>query len=537
MSKTPRTRGRTGRKAHFRIPEFPCQASSLYKTLSSIVKGSGDPRSENFTPGGYLRDSLLSRFADPSHEGATLRRTLAVNKLRESEQKNKLTNLRLAELDRNPPTQFVQSVLNRARLNISQILGEVDYSMFLQGGFSKGATTSRLRSSGGAASKFDGKGHVTRSAYPYAATVIELSPLWKEAFDRSYISTGRQQLSLVEGNVVFTVPKDNIIDRAAAKEPDLNMYLQKAVGHFVRRRLRLVGVDLNDQSINQSLAKQGSIDGTLATLDLSAASDSVTTGLIQLLFPQEWTDLLFALRSERGIFPDSNRNELHTWEMLSSMGNGFTFEIETLVFFALCRAVAYVRGQRGIINVYGDDIVVPTGIVSGVRRILRFTGFTLNTSKSFYKGPFRESCGKHYYQGVDVTPFYVREPITDYTRAIHFANKLREWAACGDICDPRFFPLWEQAVRPLPEALFSGSSCESILSLACPPKRRKGCMTLSPVTHRSSRHTSFSHYIYAVSLKSYGELPPSIVIKGTTLYKYRRNGDIGDIPVFPQEIP
>lgn len=538
MSKTHQSRGRTSRKSTFRLPEYPCQAVHLHTKLSELVSGSGDPRSENFTPGGYLRDSLLSRYADPSPEGALLRKQRAIDKLRAAELKNAETNQRLSELDRNPPTKFVQAVFNRAKTVIAEILGEVDYSMFLQGGFSKGASTSRLRTSGGAASKFDGKGHVTLTAYPYAASLIELSPLWKEAFEAQYARSGRQQLNLVEGNVVFTVPKDNVIDRAAAKEPDLNMYLQKGVGQFVRRRLNLVGVDLNDQTVNQRLAKQGSITGELATLDLSAASDSVTTGLIQLLFPQSWTDLLFDLRSERGIFPGSEPNQLHTWEMLSSMGNGFTFEIETLVFFALCRSVAYVRGQRGTINVYGDDIIVPTPMVSGVRRVFRYAGFTLNTSKSFYTGLFRESCGKHYHAGVDVTPFYIRTPIVNSVRSIHFANKLREWCNVGGICDPTFFSLWEEGCKPIPKVLFSGTSLESILSLAVPEGRRNGKLTLSPVIKRRSRHASFSHYIFALSLKQYGVSPPSIEMCDVgDLYKYRANGDIGDVPVFPQEIP
>lgn len=488
----------------FQLTTFPCQAKYLHQAISDLCTGSGDPRSVSFTAMGYLRDELLSRYTDASQEGLAQRATLAVDKLLASETKNKSTNLRFAELDRNPPTKFVTSVLNRATLIIADIIGDVDYNMFLRAGFSSGSTTSRLRKNGEAASKYDGMGDVTPRAFKYIKSLQQLCPLWAEAEYVAWWKGLKNPTRLVEGNVVFTVPKNNVIERAAAKEPDYNMYLQRAVGGHIRRRLKIAGVDLDDQSVNQKLARYGSKTGTLATLDLSAASDSVTTGLIQRLFDIRWVDLLFDLRSERGILPGTPRNQFHTWEMLSSMGNGFTFEVESLVFYSLCRAVAYVRGERGKISVYGDDLIVPTAIVSGVRRILHFCGFTLNTSKSFYDTPFRESCGKHYYAGADVTPFYLREPVVNHIRLIHFLNRLREWGEIGGISDPRLWPLWVKTADRIPASLRGNGQISSITRLVDPSGTGGLCYTL--VSDQKSNRSSFSHYIASLAVEG-DELP------------------------------
>lgn len=511
---------------------FPCQLQALTGSFLKELKGSGNPREKSFSRDGYLRDQLLSRYTTPSIEGLEGRQLLAINKLLAIEEKNKITNSRLSEFHRNPPTKFVQSVISRATITIAEILGELNYSIFDRGGFSNGASTSRLRSAGEASFKFDGKGDVTLEAYPYASTLLKLSPLWERNFEEEFIRTGRQTLRLVEGNVVFTVPKNNTIERVAAKEPDLNMYLQRAVGSHVRKRLLRYGVDLNDQTLNQQLAREGSVTGQLATLDLSAASDSVTVRLIELLLPREWSDLLFSLRSPRGIIDIAGVKKVHEWEMLSTMGNGFTFEIETLIFYSLVRAVTYVRGLSGKINVYGDDIICPSSAVSGVRRIFRYCGFTLNSDKSYWDTPFRESCGKHYYNGTDVTPFYIREPITDFTRLIHFCNRLREWSAIGDICDPRWFSTWTKAAAKLPSHFRGGSNLESILELASPGEG--SFSRLVPIVRKHDMSSHRGAYVSAVK-RGVIKDPISVRRETSTSFRVKKVRVTGGVPLFPQE--
>jgi hypothetical protein len=148
------------------------------------------------------------------------------------------------------------------------------------------------------------------------------------------------------------------------------------------------------------MAKEGSVSGKYATIDLSAASDNIAYNVVALLFPFEWFRYLADVRSPlyfvRGTAPQK-------YEKFSSMGNGSTFAIETLIFSALCHAA----GSTGF-SVYGDDIIIETEFVDILVEALEFLGFSVNQKKSYTSGPFRESCGGNYFDGVDITPFYLR---------------------------------------------------------------------------------------------------------------------------------
>jgi hypothetical protein len=103
----------------------------------------------------------------------------------------------------------------------------------------------------------------------------------------------------------------------------------------------------------------------------------------------------------------------------SSMGNGATFCIETLLFAAACYAV----GSKEF-SVYGDDVIIETELFEAYKALTGFLGFTINEEKSFTSGPFRESCGGDYYDGIDVTPVYIRQ--LDGRKAVmcHLVNTL-----------------------------------------------------------------------------------------------------------------
>lgn len=97
-------------------------------------------------------------------------------------------------------------------------------------------------------------------------------------------------------------------------------------------------------------------------------------------------------------------------EKFSSMGNGFTFELETLIFWALVESLRDLRSQTGgRVSVYGDDIVCPSDIATDLIELLDFCGFEVNTKKSHWAGLFRESCGEHFFRGKNVTPIYQKE--------------------------------------------------------------------------------------------------------------------------------
>jgi len=269
-----------------------------------------------------------------------------------------------------------------------------------------------------------------------------------------WIGASDLELVPVRGNVFFTVPKNADIDRCACKEPDINMFVQKGIGSFFRKSLRHHGIDLNDQSINRHLAHEGSVSQELVTLDLSSASDSVTTELVFQFLPITWYTLLDAVRSQVTIIDGTE----HRNHMFSSMGNGFTFELESLLFYVLSRATAFFTGARGKISVYGDDIICPTGMAASLVTVLSYFGFSVNSEKSCLDGQFRESCGGHYFNGLDITPFYIRAPIASLPDLIHVANQLREWAFVEglSILDPEVEPIWLWLKSHIPDGLWGG---------------------------------------------------------------------------------
>jgi hypothetical protein len=251
----------------------------------------------------------------------------------------------------------------------------------------------------------------------------------------------------VRGNRFSTVPKDATKDRAIAIEPGINVFLQLAVGQHIRHRL-LYGAALDlkhGQEKHHDLARIASITGEWATIDLSSASDTVCRTLVQLFLPDDWFSLLSTLRSPftrmshgadgrpfRSREKGKKSQKVDRWvtlEKFSSMGNGFTFELETLLFYAIAKAAGGL--QRDELSVYGDDIIIPTRCASDVLAALRFFGFTPNQRKTFVQGPFRESCGGDFFCGVDVTPYRLTKELLMPSDWISVANGLFRWSRAG----------------------------------------------------------------------------------------------------------
>nr|UUW21353.1 MAG: RNA replicase beta chain [Sanya fiers-like virus 32] len=179
---------------------------------------------------------------------------------------------------------------------------------------------------------------------------------------------------------------------------------------------------------HKQLARIGSLTGAVATIDLSNASDTVCYNLIKLLLPPDWWQLVADTRSSHTLL----EGRWVKLEKFSSMGNGLTFELETLVFFTLAKVLQeleppvedpYTPGLTT--SVYGDDIIVPTSVSRSMVAALKFFGFTPNEKKTFLKGPFRESCGGDYFAGHDVRPHFQKEVCEEPHHLIALANGLR----------------------------------------------------------------------------------------------------------------
>jgi len=326
----------------------------------------------------------------------------------------------------------------RAKATIAEVLGEIpgwfydqptevverrpgdrrpDVPFFKDVGWSPGRTTSASGDDVSHFGKYSSAPHCTVSASEHASRVLDDSPHWKAAA----CAAGRVLSgNLVQGNVMLTVPKNAKTDRVICYEPHMNIRLQLAVGGYIRERLRReADVKLDDQSINRRRARNGSTSGRLATIDLTMASDTISSELIWELLPIDWACLLDSLRSKTTVLPDGRAVRV---EKFSSMGNGFTFELESLIFYALAKSQT-----NGRVTVMGDDLVVLSRDFDRVAYALELAGFILNRAKSFCDGLFRESCGGHYFGGLDVTPFFVRSLLKDTLDVVLLHNQIREW--------------------------------------------------------------------------------------------------------------
>lgn len=223
----------------------------------------------------------------------------------------------------------------------------------------------------------------------------------------------------VEGSRLTTVPKNEDTERTIAIEPSGNMCLQLAAGMYLEGALRHIGLDIRNQQLkNIAMAKRGSISGAIATLDLKSASDMISIDLVRALLPSSWFDLLMKLRSPVITVPGDGKSwrvgrqvELN---MISTMGNGFTFPLMTLILVALIYGYRCTRGGPNLFIdwtntcVFGDDIIIPTHEYAGFVDVLTKAGLVVNNDKSYSEGAFRESCGGDFLNGVDITPFYVK---------------------------------------------------------------------------------------------------------------------------------
>jgi hypothetical protein len=302
------------------------------------------------------------------------------------------TNLRLAyyhkylgRLDRD-----IGKKLAKMRRYISNVLG--DFHSFLDAlpdlvKVTPGATAHSTRRNSLPQRKMKMRLYATSRTHPYLVSLYQ------------WFGFSEPRLVPVSTNRVELVPKNWKTDRTIACEPEGNLPLQLAFDTYAKRRLRRFGINLRNQSANQDAARAASKSNKSTTVDFKAASDTISYNVVAWLFPSDWLDFLDSVRTPgyRGVFGEGQ------YQKFSSMGNGTTFTIETILFAAACHAV----GARDFL-VYGDDVIIETRFFNDYLKLTRFLGFSINESKTFHDGPFRESCGLDCFNGIDVTPTYIR---------------------------------------------------------------------------------------------------------------------------------
>lgn len=199
--------------------------------------------------------------------------------------------------------------------------------------------------------------------------------------------------------------------------------LQMVLGNLIRKRLRNFGLNLNSQSRNKHMARLAKTFH-LSTVDLANASNTLSKETVKAVLPYDWYIAMDTLRSSHGQVSDTK--QIINYEMFSSMGNGFTFELESLIFYAIALATVekdnpeFQRRQcQKNVAVFGDDVIVPQESYNNLVANMGLYGFRINDSKSFRNGRFFESCGCDFFDCTDVRPFFLKREIKT-VRDIYF---------------------------------------------------------------------------------------------------------------------
>lgn len=435
----------------------------LNEDFLSISKMSLDPNSYQSAYDfalDYQAVSLLKKQSIFPVDGVD-RKANGLEKFIEAERQCKETNENWPELLRALKGRS-PGFVNQCREKIATILGPVPDVSELHFAFGPGATSTCRGVDVTLGDKLQSTLVCPLAAVKHLNKMISTYPLWLGSVSNCKFdgpaSTGLRY-TIVDHNELFFVPKTAVVDRPICIEPHGLVPLQKGFGSWIRNRLRLFGLDLTKQAdINRHYAYLGSLNGNYATIDLSSASDTISISIVAELLPLEWFKILSDIRSPFTKYPDGSFREN---EKFSSMGNGFTFELETLLFYVITKVTAEELSVKDYVGCFGDDIICPTEIAGQVIERLTLFGFTVNKEKTFLTGPFRESCGHDYFLGTNVRPFFIKEGVNYVTEIFRYLNGIRHWARrlagsnLHDDCDPLAKRAWNKLFRAIPDNLIA----------------------------------------------------------------------------------
>jgi len=306
-------------------------------------------------------------------------------------------------------------------------------------------------------------------------------------YDQNYfVIQTLQRMKTVEYNKVTSVPKTSLTDRTIGVEPLANTFIQKGVDAFMKPRLKRHGLDIRDQSLNQIFARVGSMTGSFATMDLSAASDTISIEVVRKILPPAWFSFLNSIRSPSYVLPSKDCRKAKTleskrYEKFSSMGNGFTFPLETLIFASIIKATFHDAVATRDFLVYGDDIIVKSHMFESVAKSLEACGFTLNRKKTFGEGPFRESCGADWYLGVDVRPVVLDYALDSFKSIVQLHNIIKSK------------PLWLKLFGPDVLELLKNAVPEDIRLVSLSPRNWDSAFQVEIDELMTSPHSRYNH--------------------------------------------
>lgn len=401
-----------------------------------------------------LRDSLLKKFNEEDRPSATacenaLTKFLAVNG-------------RCADWSFAPVNSGEEEMLNGVKqaiydfwfANQEPVVSDFD-QLFRSGRAGPGASVSAV-----------GTDFYTKFFDSDISSTLGLHETWIQCASKhanwaesQIIRSSRHKSHEVESSNYSFVNKNVTVARGICTEPAINMWFQLGMGRLIEERLaRKWGINIRggkqspQPDVNRVLAMVGSIGGHLSTIDLESASDSVSLKMLKWLLPRTAFSLCDTLRCKSTKLPDGSIVQLN---MVSTMGNGFTFPLETMIFSAVVLAVMRYSGVTPKLfgpaasrnfAVFGDDIICPSSVTLRVIRVLELLGFVVNGEKSFVEGTFRESCGADFISGQNVRGVYIKRlnSLQDLFVAI---NRLNRWSAVSGVPLPETIGALLQCIR------------------------------------------------------------------------------------------
>lgn len=430
----------------------------------------------------YQFYSLIRKYPFPGDN--LLCEKAALEKFYQGEGQCADTNDRLRSYEHSLEKSGTQ-LLCQVREVIRKILGDEIPSNFLDvpPEFGPGSTVNvdkRDFSQTGLYFKLSDRLVVPKRAVKFLAAHMSYNPVWIDTLGLKYgvtppIGSNRLEFELAVfknhfviaddslGNKLAFVPKDSWTHRTIGVEPNGLILLQKTIGSLIRKRLKKFGVNLDTQRKNQHWARLAKTF-QLATVDMANASNTISIETVKSLLPTEWYLMCDCFRStHKDVKLKDHKKDCGPYEMFSSMGNGFTFELESLIFFAIAVVSIHNSTEKSIndsfsmATVFGDDIIVPQSATYELRSNLEWFGFEVNWRKSFYEGSFFESCGSDYFNSIDVRPFFLRRQVRT-VKDLYFLSNSVVWyclKAENDFLSPlvpyllRLLEPWQFIAGPL----------------------------------------------------------------------------------------
>jgi hypothetical protein len=269
---------------------------------------------------------------------------------------------------------------------------------------------------------------------------------------------------------VISVPKTLKAPRIIGIEPTANQYCQQAILEPLVQILESCSllrgaIGITDQVPNREFARISSQTRSHSTLDLSEASDRVSSVVVRRMLDSlpHLRDAIFACRSEVATVPGFGDIRLAKF---ASMGSALCFPIEAMVFLTIIiygilesqSQPVTLRNIRMIlrkgVRVYGDDIIVPVEYASIVTSSLSLFGLKVNVSKSFTEGNFRESCGLDAFGGQVITPVYVRrtppKSLLDAREIVSWTDLRNQFYHSGMWASARYVQTLLERIAPFP---------------------------------------------------------------------------------------